>query len=105
MIKAGTYTKIRYEENPEFTLYYQGFKNNETEDVLTKKPTVATTATKESLLDTYDVTVSDAEAQYYKMLCHVICRQAGLASIVPGLCRAGLGRKCLLCRSGCHRDV
>lgn len=66
-IKAGTYTKIQCEENPEFTLSYEGFKNNETEGVLTKKPTVTTKATKESLPGTYDVTVSGAEAQNYEI--------------------------------------
>jgi len=66
-IKAGTYTRKQGEEDPEFTLTYEGFKNNETEAVLTKKPTVTTTATKESLPGTYDVSVSGAEAQNYEI--------------------------------------
>ena len=64
-IKAGTYTRKQGEENPEFTLSYEGFKNDETEDVLTKKPTVTTTATVESDLGDYPVTVSGAEADNY----------------------------------------
>ena len=66
-IKAGTYTRKQGEENPEFTLTYEGFKNNETEAVLTKKPTATTTATKESAVGDYTVTVSGAEAQNYEI--------------------------------------
>ena len=64
-ISAGTYTKKQGEDNPEFTLTYNGFKNNETEAVLTKKPTATTTATKESAPGEYPVTVSGGEAQNY----------------------------------------
>ncbi len=66
-IKAGTYTRKQGEENPEFTLEYAGFKNNETEAVLTKKPSMTTTATKESEVGDYDVKISGAEAQNYEI--------------------------------------
>ena len=66
-IKASNYTRKQGEDNPEFTLEYEGFKNNETKDVLTKLPTVSTTATKESPVDDYTVTVSGAEAQNYEI--------------------------------------
>lgn len=66
-IKAGEYTKKQGEDNPEFTLTYEGFKHNETETVLTKKPTVSTLATKDSEPGDYDVTVSGAEAQNYEI--------------------------------------
>ena len=66
-IKAGTYTRKQGEDNPEFTLEYEGFKNNETKDVLAKQPTASTTATKESALGDYTVTVSGAEAQNYEI--------------------------------------
>ena len=66
-VKAGTYTKKQGEENPEFTLTYEGFKNNETEAVLTKKPTATTTATKGSEPGEYEVTVSGGEAQNYEL--------------------------------------
>ena len=65
-VKAGTYTRKQGEDNPEFTLSYEGFKNNETEAVLTKKPTATTTATKESALGEYEVTVSGGEATNYE---------------------------------------
>lgn len=65
-VKAGTYTKKQGEDNPEFTLTYDGFKNGETEAVLTKKPIASCTATKESAPNEYVVTVSGGEAQNYE---------------------------------------
>ena len=64
-IKAGTYTKKQGEKNPEFTLTYEGFKNNETKAVLTKQPTVSCNATESSAPGEYPVIVSGAEAQNY----------------------------------------
>ena len=64
-IKAGTYTKNQGEDNPEFTLTYEGFKNGETDDVLTKQASVTCNATKESAMGDYIVSVSGAEAQNY----------------------------------------
>ena len=52
-------------ENPEFTSSYFGFKNNENEEVLISKPTIATTATKESGVGTYPIIATGAEAQNY----------------------------------------
>ena len=66
-IKAGTYTRKQGEENPEFTLTYEGFKNDETKDVLTTQATVSTTATKESAVGEYEVKVSGAEAENYEI--------------------------------------
>lgn len=66
-IKAGTYTRKRGKDNPEFTLSYQGFKNNETKDVLTKQPLVTTSATINSPIGTYAVIVSGAEASNYEV--------------------------------------
>ena len=64
-IKAEDYTKKQGEDNPVFTLTYEGFVNNETEDVLTKKPSVTCEATKDSPAGKYEVIVSGAEAQNY----------------------------------------
>ena len=66
-IKAGTYTRMLGEDNPEFTLTYEGFKNGETDAVLTKKPAVTTTATKESAVGDYQVKVSGAKAENYEI--------------------------------------
>lgn len=66
-VKAGTYTKKQGEDNPEFTLTYDGFKNDETEGVLTTKPTATTTATKDSEPGEYEVTVSGGQAKNYEL--------------------------------------
>lgn len=64
-ITAQSYTRKQGEDNPTFEVTYSGFKNNETSSVLAKQPTVSTTATKDSPVGTYDITVSGAEAQNY----------------------------------------
>ena len=64
-ITAGDYTRMQGQMNPEFTLTYEGFKNGETEDVLTKKPVATTEATLTSPVGIYEVTVSGAEADNY----------------------------------------
>ena len=58
---------VRYygEENPEFTFTYEGFVNEETEEVLTQKPVATTTATVESPVGTYSITAEGAEADNY----------------------------------------
>jgi len=66
-ISAGTYTKKQGEKNPEFVLTYEGFKNNETKDVLTKQPVATCEATVTSAPGEYAVTVSGAEAQNYEI--------------------------------------
>ena len=66
-IKAGEYTKYQGSENPEFKPTYEGFKNGETEDVLSKMPIVTTTANEDSPLGEYDVFVTGAEAQNYEI--------------------------------------
>lgn len=54
-------------ENPQFVLTYSGWKNNETESVLTKKPMATTTATKDSPAGVYDIVVNGGEAQNYTL--------------------------------------
>jgi len=65
MITAKNYTIKQGESLPTFEVEYKGFKNDETEAVLTKKPTITTTATSSSAPGTYDIIVSDAEANNY----------------------------------------
>lgn len=48
MVTAKSYTRNQWEDNPEFELVYDGFKLNETEDVLTEKPKVYTDAYRSS---------------------------------------------------------
>ena len=66
-VAANNCTKKQGEPLPEFTLTYNGFKNNETEDVLTVKPTVTTTATKDSPVGEYTIVVSGGEAKNYEL--------------------------------------
>ncbi len=68
-IRGGTYTMKQGEALPEFKASYEGWKNNETEAVLTTKPTLTTTATSQSAPGTYDVVVAGAEAQNYAISC------------------------------------
>lgn len=64
-VKAADVTWRSGDEWPVFELSYEGFKNNENEDVLTKKPEATTTATKDSPEGTYAITVSGGEAVNY----------------------------------------
>ena len=64
-IKARTYTKKQGEAMPAFELDYEGFKNDETEKVLKKRPVVTCEANEESEPGEYPVVVSGAEAQNY----------------------------------------
>jgi hypothetical protein len=66
-IKAKDYTIKQGEELPAFEMEYEGFKNEETAEVLTTQATIATTATSASEIGTYDITVSGAEAQNYEL--------------------------------------
>ena len=55
------------ETNPTFELIYIGFKNGETEAVLTQQPTVTCAATTNSPLGTYPITISGGEASNYEL--------------------------------------
>jgi len=66
-ITAASYTKKQYDPMPEFSVSYKGFKNNETEEVLTKQPVLSCEANEDSEPGVYDVVVSGAEAQNYEM--------------------------------------
>ena len=64
-VTADDVTWMIGSEWPTFAVTYQGFVNNETESVLTKKPVAATTATKDSPEGTYAITVSGGKATNY----------------------------------------
>jgi len=66
-ITAKDYTIKQGEALPTFEATYEGFKNGETSAVLTKQPTITTTATSASAPDEYDIIVSGAEAQNYEI--------------------------------------
>ncbi len=64
-ITAQDFTRYEGEENPAFTVSYEGFVKNEDATVLTAQPVIATTATVESAAGTYPITVSGATAANY----------------------------------------
>ena len=66
-ITAKSYTIKQGEALPTFAATYSGFKNSETESVLTKKPTFSCTATSSNTPGTYEITVSGAEARNYNI--------------------------------------
>ena len=66
-ITAKSYTIKQGEALPTFAATYSGFKNSETESVLSKKPTFSCAATSASAPGTYDITVSGAEAGNYNI--------------------------------------
>ena len=66
-ITAKSYTIMQREALPTLEATYTGFKNNETETVLTTKPTLTTTATSASEPGIYEIAVSGAEAQIYEI--------------------------------------
>ena len=66
-ITAKNYTIKQGQPLPEFEATYEGFKNDETEAVLTEMPSFTTTATSASESGDYDIIVSDAEAQNYEI--------------------------------------
>jgi len=64
-IKAQSYTIKQNEALPQFAVSYSGFKNGETESVLSVKPTITTNAPADKAPGTYTITVSGATASNY----------------------------------------
>ena len=64
-ITADDKTMTAGDDMPELTVTYTGFKNNETEDVLIRKPTLRTTGSSLSSPGTYPIYVSGAYAANY----------------------------------------
>lgn len=64
-ITAQSYTIKQGEALPTFEVTYSGFKNKETEKVLTKKATIACAATSK-IPGTYDIVISGAESDNYE---------------------------------------
>lgn len=62
---AGSYTRLVGQDNPKFEISIEGFKNGETDTVLTSKPVATTTATKDSPAGTYPIIVSGGKANNY----------------------------------------
>ena len=66
-VKAKDVTRFEGNPNPAFEIEYTGFVNGETAAVLTTQPTATTTATSQSPVGVYDITVSGGAAQNYTL--------------------------------------
>lgn len=77
-VKANSVNRLYGENNPDFTVEYEGFVNDETKAVLEVEPTVSTTATIQSNAGSYDIRVSGGQAQNYSL-----SYQTGQLSITP----------------------
>lgn len=64
-IKANNTSRLYFEDNPEFSYTCLGFKNNDNESCLSKKPTFVCDADKYSNVGTYQVRISGAEGKNY----------------------------------------
>lgn len=85
-ITANDQTKQEGEDNPTLTVTYSGFVNGEDASSLTTQPTITTTATKDSPVGTYPITVSSAASNNYTFnyvngVLTVIAKPAILASL------------------------
>lgn len=65
-IKVGNFERNYGEENPSFTIEYEGFVGNDSERSLSIKPTAKTSATSTSNVGTYPINVSGGDATNYK---------------------------------------
>ena len=64
-ITAKSYTMKQGDALPAFDVTYSGFKNDENKEVLTKQPTFSCEATSATAPGTYDIVVSNTEADNY----------------------------------------
>lgn len=67
-VSAADMVKLYGEDNPEFTVTYTGFVNNDTEKSLMEKPVAACGATKSSDAGSYPITVSGGLAANYSFV-------------------------------------
>lgn len=64
--KVGNFERIYGEENPSFTVEYEGFVGNDSESSLSIKPTAKSSAISTSNVGTYPINVSGGDATNYK---------------------------------------
>ncbi|NDW08472.1 MBG domain-containing protein [Dysgonomonas sp. 520] len=65
-------TKVYGDNNPTFTLSYEGFVNNNTASNISTKPTVTTAAIRYSDVGKYDIICSNGYAINYNLICEAI---------------------------------
>ncbi|MCM1071862.1 MAG: leucine-rich repeat protein [[Clostridium] fimetarium] len=75
---AHNKSKLYYEENPELTYMYNGFRNGETDAVISTPPSLTTDATLESNSGEYKISISGAAAPNYE-----VHYQPGVLNIKP----------------------
>lgn len=63
---VGNYTREEGEENPEFEIVYEGFRNGDTPAVFITAPVATTEATIDSTIGDYPIVISGGEAQSYE---------------------------------------
>lgn len=85
-VKANSVSRLYGENNPDLSIEYTGFVNNETEIVLDTKPTTSTTATTQSKAGSYDIRVSGGQAKNY-----TLTYQNGVLTITPRPLKAYVG--------------
>lgn len=66
-VSVGNYDMYEGEAVPQFSISYSGFVNNETEAVLTTKPTVGCQATASSKAGEYTISISGSKADNYNI--------------------------------------
>ena len=64
-VSVGDYERIYNEENPVFKVNYSGFVGDEDENILTKKPSAITEATKTTDVGIYPITITEGLADNY----------------------------------------
>lgn len=66
-VTVADVTREQYEENPSFVISYEGWKLQDDESVLAKKPIATTTAKKDSPVGEYEIVVTGGEATNYEL--------------------------------------
>ena len=65
LVKANSFSRLYFEENPELSYIYSGFVNDDSESALSAKPTLRTNATKQSSVGVYPIEIGGADAKNY----------------------------------------
>lgn len=86
VVKVAPATRSYGENNPTFSISYEGFVNNDTEAVLLQRPTASTSANVKSNVGTYDVRVSGGRAFNY-----ALTYEDGQLSITPKSLKVSVG--------------
>ena len=80
--KAADCARRQGEDNPEFTIIYDGFVNGEDASILQVQPTATTTATKDSPEGQYPIKVSGGSSDRYEF--HYVAGTLTISNNLPG---------------------